>query len=110
MHTGETETTGEIESRCCPCAGRHAPIFIGGERRSGTTLMRTMLNRHPHVALVPRESFVFQDKRVEVFFDHVLAWHNRGLAQVSISPSEMDGAGAALVDSLPLAFALCKGA
>src|SRR5438876_10832519 len=98
MHTVETETTGEIESRCCPCAGRHAPIFIGGQRRSGTTLMRTMLNRHPHVALVPRESFFFQDKRFDVFFGDLPALHSRRLAQLSIAPSEVSRAAAALFD------------
>src|SRR5205814_1565601 len=86
----------EIESRSCLCAGRHAPIFIGGQRRSGTTLMRTMLNRHPHVALVPRESFFFQDKRFETFFDDLLAWHGRRFAQLSLGPTGMEGTAGAL--------------
>jgi len=48
--------------------------LIGGQRRSGTTLMRTNAGTGtPTLQLVPRESFFFQDKRFEVFFDDLLA-------------------------------------
>lgn len=34
------------------------PIFIGGEGRSGTTLMRAMLNNHPKIACGPETHFL----------------------------------------------------
>jgi hypothetical protein len=110
MHRINTESTGDVTSHPRLGVERHAPIFIGGQRRSGTTLMRTMLNRHPHIALVPRESFFIQDRRFETFFDDLLAWHSKRFAKMGIGPSEMDRAVAALIDHLFMPFALHKGA
>lgn len=38
------------------------PIFIVGEGRSGTTLLRNMLSHHPNLWAVPKESYIFVDK------------------------------------------------
>jgi Sulfotransferase family len=46
------------------------PIFIGACPRSGTTLLRTMLNSHPDIAL-PRET-----RFLPVIWDHRPRWRN----------------------------------
>ena len=76
---------------------RRAPVFIGGQRRSGTTLMRTMLGRHPNLVAVPHESFFFQDERFELFFQNLLDWHGKRFAKFGIGQPEMDRAVAAFV-------------
>ena len=45
--------SGNMHENC------HDPIFIVGAPRSGTTLLRSILNAHPNVA-VPRETRFFQ--------------------------------------------------
>src|SRR5256885_11143710 len=42
----------------------YSPIFIEGLNRSGTTLMRRLLDSHPHIACGP-ESNLFRDNRLE---------------------------------------------
>src|SRR5438045_1159172 len=86
------------------------PRCSGVHRRTWISRMRTMINRQAHVELVPRESCSFHDKRFEVCFDDLLAWHSRRFAQLSSGPPEMDRAVAALIGSLLSPFALCKGA
>ncbi|MCA9380083.1 sulfotransferase [Candidatus Dojkabacteria bacterium] len=44
------------------------PIFIGGEGRSGTTLMRAMLNNHPKIFCGPETHF-FTDKDFISFYN-----------------------------------------
>lgn len=46
-------------------SGAGRPVFVGGCPRSGTTLLRTMLNSHPHLAVPHETRFV------------VLAWRRR---------------------------------
>jgi hypothetical protein len=88
----------ERQERIAPCPA--SPIFIGGQRRSGTTLLFTMLNRHPHLAGVREEGFFFQDERFELFFRSLLVWHGRRLKRLGIGQPEMDGAVATFIDSL----------
>jgi len=45
------------------------PIFIGGQRRSGTSLFRVLLNRHPRIACGP-EAKILQDPQLA-------EWHER---------------------------------
>jgi hypothetical protein len=104
------ETARESDRRGCVCIGQHAPIFIGGQRRSGTTLMLTMLNRHPHIASVPQESHFLQDERFELFFRDLLEWHSKRFEQLGITPSELDRAVAALIDRLFMPHQVDKGA
>jgi hypothetical protein len=39
-------------------AGVYGPVFIVGAARSGTTLLKTMLDRHPDVAIPPESHFI----------------------------------------------------
>lgn len=41
------------------------PIFIGGEGRSGTTLMRAMLNSHPRIFCGPETHFFIDQKFID---------------------------------------------
>ena len=53
----------------------HPPFFIVGSARSGTTLLRLMLNAHPEIAVPPESRFIaeFHDGRAEVDADAFLA-------------------------------------
>jgi hypothetical protein len=75
------------------------PIFLGGQRRSGTTLMRTILNRHPHIACMP-ECHFFQEEGFELFFRHLLERRNELFERMRIGTAEMDRAVAAFLDSM----------
>lgn len=44
-----------------------SPIFIGGEGRSGTTLMRVILDSHPHISCGP-ETHLFIDPKFEELY------------------------------------------
>ena len=43
-------------------AHRESPIFICGPARSGTTMMRSCLNKHPSICIA-RETHYFEDLR-----------------------------------------------
>lgn len=90
-------------------AARSTPILIGGQRRSGTTLMRTMLRRHPHIACVP-ESHFFQASRFEQFFRDLLAERAELFRRLGVGPAEMDSAVAVFVNALFEPYRMQKGA
>ena len=55
---------------------RHRPIFITGAEHSGTTLMISILSRHPNLWAVPTETGIFSDyvsnKRVKQHLEAIL--------------------------------------
>jgi hypothetical protein len=74
-----------------------SPIFIGGQRRSGTTLMSTMLDRHHRIACGPESHFA----------SRFMPWHERisqewseTVDRYGFGTEGVDGAFAALADSI----------
>lgn len=65
IRTEDADRPEPAEVPMPPGAGR--PVFVGGCPRSGTTLLRTMLNSHPDLAVPHETRFV------------VLAWRRRNL-------------------------------
>lgn len=85
-----------------------SPVFIGGQRRSGTTLMRVLLNRHPHIACGPESKFVQHPS--------FAAWHERlatewaeRVERYGFGPEAVDRAVAAMVDHLFSTYACRAG-
>lgn len=65
IRTEDADRPEPVEVPMPPGGGR--PVFVGGCPRSGTTLLRTMLNSHPHLAVPHETRFV------------ILAWRRRNL-------------------------------
>ncbi len=66
------------------------PIFIGGEGRSGTTLMRVILDSHPNIACGP-ETHLFQDPKLAELYQYYLTnWGDR-IKKYSDKPEEYLG-------------------
>jgi hypothetical protein len=101
-----------------PGAGR--PVFVGGCPRSGTTLLRTMLNSHPHLA-VPHETrfLILAWRRRNLFGDLTRAENRRYVARwildqpkgkisrIGIPPDELIEAFAAAPPTLGSLMAAC---
>lgn len=52
----------------------HSPVFIIGAGRSGTTLLRTILNNHPKI-IIPPESFGFRNGLIKFKCLQHLSWN-----------------------------------
>jgi Sulfotransferase family len=76
-----------------------SPIFIGGQRRSGTTLMWARLNRHPNIVSLP-ECHFFQHVDFRSFFKTLRSDYRDVFARLGVRKSEMDQAVASFVDTL----------
>jgi hypothetical protein len=89
-------------------ADHPGPIFIGGHHRSGTTLLRMMLNRHPRIAcgpegeLLERTSFLAFHRYLEEQWKQRL--HNFGFGAV-----EIDQGIAAFIDNFYTRYAIAQG-
>jgi hypothetical protein len=65
------------------------PIFIGGEPRSGTTLMRVLLDSHPAIACGPESQF-FADPKFWEYREHVTSKWARRAEGFGYGASDLD--------------------
>jgi hypothetical protein len=85
-----------------------SPIFIGGQRRSGTTLVRVLLNRHPHIACGPESKFV-QHPSFATWHEQLSTEWAQRVERYGLGPDSVDRAMAALVDHLFSSYARREG-
>src|SRR5438552_3083662 len=76
-----------------------SPLFIGGQRRSGTTLLRVLLNRHSRIACGPESTFP-QDTEFIAWHERLAdEWSERARAH-GLGREVIDQSVAALIDNL----------
>jgi hypothetical protein len=85
-----------------------SPIFIGGQRRSGTSLFRVLLNRHPHIASGPESKFI-QDPSFISWHQHMAHAWKEWLQAYGFGTQEVDRAIAAMVDTFFTRYQLREG-
>lgn len=76
-----------------------SPIFIGGQRDSGTALIGDLLNHHPHIACGPGGTFI-QDPAFVAWHDRIQAEWSERIDRFGMGSESFDRAMAALVDEL----------
>lgn len=84
------------------------PIFIGGHHRSGTTLLRVMLNRHPHIACGPESELLERTRFIEFHRYLEDTWLPQ-LEGYGLGQYELDRAVAAFMDSFFTRYQLQRG-
>ncbi len=88
----------------------YSPIFIGGLQRSGTTLMRLLLNSHPHIACGPESKLFQQNNRLEgIYTDLRTIWPTILSPHYEFDPHMVDQAMAALMHSTFMPYCQKQG-
>ncbi len=87
----------------------YSPIFAGGLQRSGTTLMRRLLDSHPHIAC-GQESFLFRDDQLErIYTDLRTIWPAILSPHYAFDPHMVDQVMAALMHSIFMPYCQQQG-
>lgn len=84
------------------------PIFIGGHHRSGTTLMRVMLNRHPHIACGPEGELLERTSFIDFHRYLEDTWMSQ-FERYGFGVYELDRAVAAFVDNFFTRYQIQRG-
>ncbi len=78
----------------------YSPIFIGGLYRSGTTLMRQLLDGHPHIACGP-ESHLFRQNQLERIYAYLRTiWPTLLSPHYAFDPHTVDQVMAGLIHAV----------
>lgn len=84
------------------------PIFIGGHHRSGTTLMRRLLARHPHIACGP-ESNLLRDNKLARIHEFLRNDWAAGLdPRYGFDPATVDAVLAELINAVIMPYAQAR--
>ncbi|GAC1398038.1 MAG: sulfotransferase [Chloroflexota bacterium] len=85
-----------------------SPVFVGGHHRSGTTLIRTMLNRHPRIACGP-EGHLLDRTEFRAFHQYLEDTWAADLSRYGLGTDDLDRAIAAFIDDFFTRFTLTQG-
>ncbi len=85
------------------------PIFIGGHHRSGTSLMRVILDRHPRIACGPEGKLLKRTSFREFHGDLESRWLPTMATKYGIGAAELDHAMAAFIDHFFTRYQLRQG-
>ena len=83
---------------------RHWPVFLVGCHRSGTTLVRYILDAHPNLACPPESKFI---KGLYAFCEYPQAWE--AICSLNVSPGDIYNQLRAIIDSFLGGYARRQG-
>src|SRR2546430_15015496 len=87
----------------------YSPIFIGGLYRSGTKLMRQLLDSHPHIACGPESNLFHQNRFERIYTDLRTSWPTEQHPGYAFAPHTVDQVMAGLIHSIFMPYCQKQG-